>query len=92
MTYPNIEFIPACEFTAEMGDIEIHLLGYYLDMDNAKLQEELAKFQTVRQQRIETMTARLNALGIPPYDIVRVANDQCEQVFLLAGDRENHSQ
>jgi molybdopterin-synthase adenylyltransferase len=30
---------------------------------------------------------RLAALGIPPYDIVRVADDQSEQVFLLAGDR-----
>ena len=27
-------------------------------------------------------------LGIPPYDIVRVGDDQQEQVFLLAGDRE----
>ena len=30
---------------------------------------------------------KLHALGIPPYDIVRVADDQNEQVFLLAGDR-----
>jgi len=61
----KIEFIPACEFTAEMGEIEIHLLGYYLDMENGRLREQLGKFQAVRQQRIETMTARLNALGIP---------------------------
>jgi hypothetical protein len=27
-------------------------------------------------------------LGIPPYDIVRVGDDQKEAVFLLAGDRE----
>ncbi len=31
---------------------------------------------------------KLSALGIPPYDIVRVADDQKEVVFLLAGDRE----
>jgi molybdopterin-synthase adenylyltransferase len=30
---------------------------------------------------------QLSTLGIPPYDIVRVADDQSEQVFLLAGDR-----
>ena len=31
----------------------------------------------------------LAALGIPPYDIVRVTDDQREQVFLLAGDRSD---
>jgi adenylyltransferase/sulfurtransferase len=30
---------------------------------------------------------KLSALGIPPYDIVRVGNDQKEAVFLLAGDQ-----
>lgn len=30
---------------------------------------------------------KLSALGIPPYDIVRVADNQQEHVFLLAGDR-----
>lgn len=31
---------------------------------------------------------KLSGLGIPPYDIVRVGDDQMEAVFLLAGDRE----
>jgi hypothetical protein len=31
---------------------------------------------------------KLSALGIPPYDIVRVSGGTSEQVFLLAGDRE----
>jgi len=30
----------------------------------------------------------LASLGVPPFDIVRVASDKGEQVFLLAGDRE----
>jgi molybdopterin/thiamine biosynthesis adenylyltransferase len=30
---------------------------------------------------------KLSSLGIPPYDIVRIGDDQQEQVFLLAGDR-----
>ena len=29
---------------------------------------------------------KLSALGIPPYDIVRVADDQCENMFLLLAD------
>ncbi len=32
----------------------------------------------------------LSQLGVPPYDIVRVAADQGEQVFLLAGDRDEY--
>jgi hypothetical protein len=31
----------------------------------------------------------LRKLGIPPYDIVRIASDEQEQVFLLAGDRQS---
>ena len=61
----GIEFIPACEFTAELGDVEIHLIGYFLDSENARLKVELVRFQEVRQQRIREMVDRLNHLGIP---------------------------
>ncbi|MEX2175063.1 MAG: ThiF family adenylyltransferase [Pirellulaceae bacterium] len=35
----------------------------------------------------ELAAHKLSTLGIPPYDIVRVGDDQKEGVFLLAGDR-----
>src|SRR4051794_5375515 len=41
----GIEFIPASELTAELGEDEIHLLGYFLDTANPRLLKELAKFQ-----------------------------------------------
>lgn len=31
---------------------------------------------------------KLSSLGVPPYDIVRVADKEREEMFLLAGDRE----
>lgn len=31
---------------------------------------------------------KLSALGVPPYDIVRVSTERGEQVFLLVGDRD----
>jgi predicted metal-dependent phosphoesterase TrpH len=74
----NIEFIPACEFTAELEDVEIHLIGYFLDSENPRLKVELVRFQEVRQQRIREMVARLNQLGIPL---------QTEAVFRLANCR-----
>jgi len=61
----GIDFIPAAELTAEIGDTELHLLGYSLDVTNPQLLDEMAQFQEVRQNRIREMVARLNRLGIP---------------------------
>ncbi|MCI0747871.1 MAG: PHP domain-containing protein [Verrucomicrobia subdivision 3 bacterium] len=71
----GIEFIPASELTAELGDVELHLIGYFLDSSNERLQKELGRFQRVRQQRIHEMASRLRHLGVPL---------QAESVFRLA--------
>jgi len=74
----GIEFIAGTELTAEQNGHEVHLLGYFLDTQNAKLLAEIAKFQAVRQQRIHEMVARLNALNVPL---------RAEAVFALANCR-----
>jgi predicted metal-dependent phosphoesterase TrpH len=74
----GIEFVPACELTAECEGHELHLLGYYIDTHNRDLLVELAKFQKVRQRRIWEMVSRLNRLGFPL---------QTETVFTLANCR-----
>ena len=61
----GIEFITGTELTAEHNDVELHLLGYFVNPQNEKLLAELARFQTVRQNRIREMAARLNALNVP---------------------------
>ena len=61
----GLEFIAGSELTAEQDDHEIHILGYFLDPQNEKLLTETAKFQTVRQNRIREMVARLNELNVP---------------------------
>ncbi len=71
----GIEFIPGTELTAEYNDIELHILGYFLDTQNQKLLMELARFQSVRQDRIREMVTRLNALNVPL---------EVETVFALA--------
>jgi predicted metal-dependent phosphoesterase TrpH len=43
----------------------MHLLGYFIDPENSRLQSELSRFQVVRQNRIREMVARLNGLNIP---------------------------
>jgi 3',5'-nucleoside bisphosphate phosphatase len=71
----NMEFIPGTELTAEHDEIELHVLGYFLDIHNEKLLSEISRFQAGRQQRIHQMVARINELGVPL---------QVESVFALA--------
>jgi predicted metal-dependent phosphoesterase TrpH len=61
----GIEFISGSELTAELNGNELHLLGYFIDIHNPKLLAEMSRFQTVRQNRIREMVARLNQLHIP---------------------------
>ncbi len=71
----KMEFISGAELTAEFDDTEVHILGYFLDTENAVLLDRIAKFQSVRQNRINEMCAALNQLGIPL---------KSESVFALA--------
>ncbi len=61
----GIEFIVGSELTAEYKDTELHILGYFLDTANRTLLAELARFQSVRQDRIREIVVRLNDLHIP---------------------------
>jgi predicted metal-dependent phosphoesterase TrpH len=74
----GIEFIAGTELTAEHGGNELHLLGYFLDTQNEMLLREIARFQAVRQNRINEMVARLNERGLPL---------KAEAVFALANCR-----
>ncbi len=74
----GIEFIPGTELTAEQNGNELHILGYFIDIRNPGLLEEIGKFQHVRQNRIREMVARLNRLNVPL---------RAEAVFALANCR-----
>lgn len=74
----GIEFIAGTELTAEQEGHEIHILGYCCDIENRKLLAEIQKFQSVRQNRVREMVARLNQLNVPL---------QAEEVFALANCR-----
>jgi hypothetical protein len=74
----GMEFIPGTELTAELGNTELHLLGYFLDTHSEKLLAEISKFQIVRQNRIHEMVAAINKLGVPL---------KAEDVFALANCR-----
>jgi predicted metal-dependent phosphoesterase TrpH len=61
----EIEFIPGTELTAEQNGNELHILGYFIDVQNQRFVTEIAKFQVVRQNRIREMVARLNQVNVP---------------------------
>ena len=74
----GLEFITGTELTAEVDDKELHLIGYLIDTSNPRLLLETAQFQTVRQERIREMVARLNRLNIPlqPEAVFAIAHCQ----------------
>jgi predicted metal-dependent phosphoesterase TrpH len=61
----GLEFIPGVELTAEQDGHEVHLLAYFVDAAHARLRNEMAKFQSVRQDRIREMVIRLNRVKVP---------------------------
>ena len=74
----GIEFVAGAELTAEQDGNELHLLGYFIDMQNGRLLTQIARFQAVRQDRIREMVSRLNKLKVPL---------SAEAVFVLANCR-----
>lgn len=47
----GIELIPGIEFSCNLGDNEIHILGYFVDYKNAKIIEELYNLDKIRKER-----------------------------------------
>jgi len=74
----GIESASGIELTAERDGDEVHLLGYFIDIQHPGLLEQTRKFQSVRQSRIHEMVDRINALGFPL---------KVEDVFTLANCR-----
>ena len=72
----NIEFIPATELTAEVDGIELHMLGYFLNIESPKLLEEIRRFQHGRTERIKEIVSRLKQLNVPleEEDVFSLAN------------------
>jgi len=61
----GIEVIPGVELSTNVGSLEIHLLGYFFDHRNPKLQDYLALFRAERLKRAERIVEKLNELSIP---------------------------
>lgn len=58
----GIEVIPAVELSAQ-SDTELHILGYFIDIHNKKLQDTMAYALQVRDERQEETCRKLNEQG-----------------------------
>lgn len=55
--------IPGIELSIDLPDNEVHLLGYYINLFNQELCEQLLIITKDRRRRIEKMVAKLNRFG-----------------------------
>ena len=60
----GIELVEGIEFSAQHKDSEIHVLGYFIDYKNERLQKSLADIRKLRKERILLMAKKLNSLNI----------------------------
>ncbi len=61
----GLEIVPGIEFSAELDESSVHVLGYWVDPDDEPLQTEMDRLRNERSRRAEQIVARFNDLGIP---------------------------
>lgn len=68
----GLEVVPGIELNTDYQDIEVHMLGYYLDYTAPAFQAELVHLREARVNRMREMVQKLNAQGVKiSYDRVR---------------------
>ena len=60
----GINLIPAIELSSYYRPIDIHLLGYFIDIKNSMLLEKLAELRLERVERIKKITSMLRGMGV----------------------------
>lgn len=59
----GIEVIPGLELSSDIGDREVHILGYFVDPDNQELERYLKFFREERLKRAIRIVNKLKSLG-----------------------------
>lgn len=61
----GITVVPGVEISTLNKREEIHILGYFVDLDNPELQALLARTREARRERAQKMLVQLSRLGLP---------------------------
>lgn len=72
----NIHIIPGIEFSSYLSPSEVHILGYFIDVNNIFLQKMIQQSRDDRVNRIRDMVDKLHTLHV---DI------DAQEIFVLAG-------
>ena len=59
----GITVIPGVELSSQDGERDLHILGYFIDIENEKFKNYLKLFQSERIYRAERIVKKLNTLG-----------------------------
>lgn len=73
----NMEIVPAVELSCLVRDLDIHIIGYFIDYKNSKLNSILSEIQQNRLERAKKMIEKLAQQG---------AEVEIERVLELAGN------
>ncbi len=60
----GIEVIPGLELSSESEGMDLHILGYFIDINNRTLQQKLGEMKEARYIRARKMVENLNRQGI----------------------------
>ena len=60
----SLQIIPAVELSAEFRNLDIHILGYFIDYTRSKLFDEVIRFRQVREHRAEKIVKNLKNMGV----------------------------
>ncbi len=60
----GIEVVPGLELSTELGQSEVHVLGYFLDIDSPNLHQLLVRMREGRRTRVDQMVRQLQSLGM----------------------------
>ena len=60
----GVEVVPGVELSAIEDGADVHILGYYVDVESETLGEHLNLFRNARRIRAERMVAKLNKIGL----------------------------
>ncbi len=60
----GVEVIPGVELSARAGPSDIHILGYYVDIEDPQFREWMEKLRRERWERARKIVEKLNILGV----------------------------
>jgi len=66
-----LDVVPGIEVSSSLNGMDLHILGYYIDPEDERLSEALARFREERLRRALAMVERLRDLAVPvDFDVV----------------------